>query len=56
MECEQGHRMILKTVHSGFVDAEDYICPICGCEGRLWETGEMQQLGEGNGKDKEHNN
>lgn len=58
MRCRQGHEMILKAMHTGgYYDAEDYICPVCGYIGRLWETGEMQQLGDKNGeKNEEHSN
>lgn len=58
MKCRQGHEMILKAVHTGgYYDAEDYICPICGFTVRLWETGEMQEIGEQNGKkNKEYSN
>lgn len=56
MKCKAGHEMILKTAHTGgYYDAEDYLCPMCDYVGRLWETGEMQQLGEKSGKEnKEH--
>lgn len=58
MKCKQKHKMKLIAVRTGgYYDAEDYKCPICGFTVRLWETGEMQEIGEQNGKkNKEYSN